>query len=256
MVSGKVDRADNKKKVNAPFNGKKALVIGGSGGIGGALSQALSCAGAELFIIGGTSKKRLERTAAGIKKTDAPVRTLLMNLNEETKIQEILSFCPEPDILVCAYGPFLRKNLNETDQHDWGKMVALNLILPGSLVSACLGGMMKRRWGRILLFGGTNTDTIRAFSTTVAYASAKTALNVLAKSVAKIASSCNISCNVICPGLTDTEYMDNESKQYNKTHAPGGKVLTIAEIASFGLDILKNPALNGGIFPIDHGIVL
>jgi NAD(P)-dependent dehydrogenase (short-subunit alcohol dehydrogenase family) len=116
--------------------------------------------------------------------------------------------------------------------------------------------MINNGWGRILLFGGTNTDTIRGFSTTAAYSAAKTALGVLAKSVAKSAGSHGVSCNVLCPGLTDTEYGDAEARAYNRSRSPGGKALDPVEIARLAADILENPQVNGAIIPVDKGVVL
>jgi NAD(P)-dependent dehydrogenase (short-subunit alcohol dehydrogenase family) len=148
----------------------------------------------------------------------------------------------------------MRKPLSETSAADWQRIIGINLTLPGILVSSYIGGMPARGWGRILLFGGTNTGSIRGFTTTAPYVAAKTALGTLAKSVAKNASAYGVTCNVICPGLTDTEYMDDEAKRYNAENAPGGNVLSPAEIAAFAASVMQNPALNGGIFPIDHGI--
>ncbi|MDR3302531.1 MAG: SDR family oxidoreductase [Spirochaetaceae bacterium] len=238
------------------FEGKQALVVGGTGGIGGALALVLAEQGAQMNVVGGSSAERLMRTERALAKHGAGARCVAIQLADEDATAQILAFCPRTDILICAHGPFLRKPLAETSGADWRRIVTMNLILPGTLVSAYLGGMIERAWGRILLFGGTNTASVRGFTTTTPYSASKTALGVLAKSLAKNAAGCGVCCNVICPGLTNTEYMDEESMRYNRENAPGGKVLTPAEIASFALDILKNPALNGGIFPIDHGIEL
>jgi NAD(P)-dependent dehydrogenase (short-subunit alcohol dehydrogenase family) len=135
-------------------------------------------------------------------------------------------------------------------------MVSGNLAFPGTIVSLALCGMIKRRWGRILLFGGTNTDTIRGFTSTAAYSAAKTALGVIAKSAARTAGKHGITCNVICPGLTDTEYLDEEARAYNRERSPSGKALRPAEIALSALGILENPGINGAVVPVDQGLAL
>jgi NAD(P)-dependent dehydrogenase (short-subunit alcohol dehydrogenase family) len=112
--------------------------------------------------------------------------------------------------------------------------------------------MAKKGWGRILLFGGTNTDVIRGYSTSTAYSAAKTALGVIAKSVAK--SSPGVSCNVVCPGLTDTEYLGEDSLQYNREKSPGNKPLAPEDIARVCMCILENPAINGAVIPVDKGL--
>lgn len=235
------------------FSGKQALVIGGTGGIGRFISRGLAECGAELTVIGSSAEK-MKRTSQEIKKIGGVINENILTLEAGSAVDNVLSICRYADILVCAYGPFKRTALSETTVEDWHSLVTLNLILPGSLVSSYLGGMMKKKWGRILLFGGTNTDFIRGWTTTAPYAAAKTALGPLAKSVAKNASAFGVTCNVLCPGLTDTEYMDNTAKKYNRENSPAGVALTPQEVAAFALDILKNPSINGAIVPIDKGV--
>jgi NAD(P)-dependent dehydrogenase (short-subunit alcohol dehydrogenase family) len=139
---------------------------------------------------------------------------------------------------------------------DWDYLVKNNLIFPGILISRVIRAMINNRWGRILLFGGANTDSIRGFSTSAAYSAAKTALGVLAKSVARTAGPFGVSCNVICPGLAETEYNSEAANAYNREHSPGGKAVMPEEIALAALAVLENSAVNGAVIPVDKGLVL
>ena len=116
--------------------------------------------------------------------------------------------------------------------------------------------MIDRRWGRILLFGGTNTDTVRGFTSTAAYSAAKTALGVIAKSVAKAAGAYGVTCNVVCPGLTDTEYTTGELLKYNREKSPGGRPLNPNQVAKAALAVISNPSINGAILTVDDGLSL
>jgi len=238
------------------FFGRKALVVGGTGGIGRAVALALAERGAELTIHGGSSVERLESTIAAIRENGGKAEGFLLKIESPAAAEQIFARCPEADILVCAWGPFKQGNLESADLKFWQKTVETNLIFPGTLVSLCLAGMIKRNWGRILLFGGTNTDTIRGFSTSAAYSAAKTALGVIAKSVAKTAGFRGVSCNVVCPGLTDTEYTPEDQRRYNREKSPGNAALGAEQIARAALAILENPALNGAVVPVDQGLVL
>jgi 3-oxoacyl-[acyl-carrier protein] reductase len=238
------------------FSGRQALVIGGSGGIGSAVAVRLGALGARVMVHGGSSQERLDRTLALIREAGGQGEGFLCPADIPGAAERILARVPPPDILVCAWGPFKRASLGELGPEDWRYLVQNNLIFPGILVSLVLCDMVNNGWGRILLFGGTNTDTIRGFSTTAAYSAAKTALGVLAKSVAKSAGSYGISCNVLCPGLTDTEYTDTTVRSYNQSRSPGGRALEPVEIARFAVDILENPRINGAIIPVDKGVVL
>ena len=244
------------KMATDTFSGKKALVIGGTGGIGRAVALGLAERGADLAVHGGSSQTRLDSTLKAIETTGRKAEGFLLGIDGPAGAEQIFARCPAPDILVCAWGPFKQGALETLDMEFWQKMVENNLVFPGILVSLYLRGMIARNWGRILLFGGTNTDTIRGFTTTAAYSAAKTALGVIAKSVAKAAGQRGVTCNVLCPGLTDTEYTSEALRQYNREKSPGGKPLSTAELARSALAILENPRINGAVLPVDQGIVL
>jgi 3-oxoacyl-[acyl-carrier protein] reductase len=244
--------------------GKKALIVGGTGGIGRAVAIGLAEKGAELMVHGGSSRERLESTLKAVRESGAKGEGFLLSvdrpeaatLSTPAAVEEILARSPQTDILVCAWGPFKQGSIEELNGEFWQSIVTSNLIFPGILVSRVLRGMMERNWGRILLFGGTNTDTIRGFTTTAAYSAAKTALGVLAKSAAKSCGSRGVTCNVLCPGLTDTEYISDAQSRYNLEKSPGGKPLNPQEIALAALAILENPCINGAVVTSDQGLVL
>ena len=248
------------------FYGKRALVVGGTGGIGRAVALGLAGRGAAVTITGGSSRDRLnsalaELDALGSGPGKAKNTGFLCNIGapegvlQEKAVPFILEQAGSPlDILVLAWGPFKKGSLQETKSENWRLLVENNLIFPGIMISSVLDGMINRGWGRILLFGGTKTAEIRGFSDTAAYSAAKTALWVLAKSAAKSAGKAGVSCNVICPGLTDTEYTDPEILAWYRKNSPEGKVLTTEEVAHCALGVLENPAINGTIIPVDSGL--
>jgi len=248
------------------FQGRRALVIGGTGGIGRAVALVLAEQGAVLTVTGGNSPERLSATLAKLDAVSGGHSGFLCSIGSPNGLsaEEAAAFILEKtncDILVVAWGPYKRQSLEATTHNDWRNLTENNLIFPGIMVSSVLQDMIKKKWGRILLFGGTKTSEIRGFLSTAAYSAAKTALGVLAKSAAKSVRNAekdgapvDITCNVLCPGLTETEYTTAEESHYNKTHSPGGKALTPREIANCALAILENPALNGIIIPADRGL--
>jgi 3-oxoacyl-[acyl-carrier protein] reductase len=268
------------RTVEKIFAGKNALVIGGTGGIGAAVARGLAERGARLVIQGGSSPERLDRILKTIRNAGGEAEGFLyrasgLNGGAAAMAVEVLARARELfgaaslehstaavsqgsplDILVCAWGPFKRGAIGDMSPADWYDMIENNLVLPGIMISSVIRGMMDRGWGRILLFGGANTGAIRGFQTTAAYSAAKTAMGVLAKSVAVSAGPRGVSANVICPGLTDTEYCDEPVRAYNRERSPGGKALRPEDIAKIALEILENPHINGAVIPVDQGLVL
>jgi 3-oxoacyl-[acyl-carrier protein] reductase len=61
---------------------------------------------------------------------------------------------------------------------------------------------------------------------------------------------------VICPGLTDTEYLDEEAKAYNRERSPAGKAMGVDEISQLAIVLLENPGINGAVVPVDQGLVI
>jgi len=257
---------DKRENTFLPFSDRRALVVGGTGGIGREVALGLSRRGAEVTVHGGSSRQRLDDTIAALRAIGGKGDGFLFPVNSPEAASDILARFASTglqagrasplDILVCAWGPFKQGRLEFLDREIWQKTAENNLVFPGVLVSLVISGMIERNWGRILLFGGTNTDTIRGFITTTAYSAAKTALGVLAKSVAKTAGCRGVTCNVVCPGLTDTEYTAEDQQYYNREKSPGKNPLNAGQVAKVALAILENPACNGAIVPVDQGIAL
>jgi NAD(P)-dependent dehydrogenase (short-subunit alcohol dehydrogenase family) len=241
------------------LRGRRALVVGGTGGIGRALSLELGARGASLVVHGGRSRERLESCLAELRAAGAEAGGFLLDLEEAGAPERLVATLPTLgpiDMLVHAFGPFVRKSLAETSLEDWRRTALLDLALPGALASALLPSMAERGWGRILLLGGTRTDSIRGYSSNAAYASAKTGLAVLAKSLAAEGAGRGLGCVLVCPGFVDTEYLDEAERAALRRRAPGGRLLAPAEIAAAAVGLLAaEPCVaNGAILSLDGGL--
>jgi len=249
------------------LRGRRALVVGGSGGIGAAFSASLAGRGAEVLIHGGSSQGGLDaaiasaRAAAAAWASDAGGRPagvsgFLLALDDPIALAERLPSLGPIDILVCSFGPFVRKPLHATSVEEWRRLALLDLALPGALASALVGPMADRGWGRFLFMGGSRTDAVRAYSSNAAYAAAKTGLGVLAKSLAAEYASRGIGAFVLCPGLVDTEYLSGEARTRYAAVAPGGLLLEPRAIAEFGAGLLAAdpPLASGSVINLDAGL--
>lgn len=230
------------------LQGKSAFVIGGTSGIGYSVAQALLRESVSVVIQGRHHSPQLE---AFYSQGNAAVLTC--DLNNRTYLQELCRYAQTADILCIAYGPFLQKTLDTTTIDEWITAVYANLTLPGILVSAALSGMKERKWGRILLFGGTETQIIRGFKTNPVYGAAKTGLMSLVRSASMGYAAYKITANAICPGFTDNGLVLQADRPVLAQKNPDGQLIASAVIADAALFLLKNSSCNGVIMPIDKG---
>lgn len=242
------------------FAQKKAVVIGGSGGIGAKLSLKLAQEGASVLVHGGHNSQKLSDLMQTLK-THSPQSAHHQSLVQEITGDNLAAFPASPlmehvkeaDILCVAFGPFLQGSLEETTPKQWMDITLLNYTLPGICVSAALPYMKEKRWGRILLFGGTLTHNVKAYRTNAAYGGAKTALCSLVKSTAAQYSSWGITCNGILPGLTETEYQSPQVLSMLAQKNPSGKIIPAETIATAAINLLLVQEINGALLNVDDG---
>ncbi|TVQ17096.1 MAG: SDR family oxidoreductase [Spirochaetaceae bacterium] len=249
------------------LTGRRALVIGGSGGIGAEVSVALARAGADLVIHGGTSDERLDRTAQRARdaadvgeraETRPSVETILLAFDPcrlDEQCSELLARAGRVDILVCSFGPYIESPIHDMTADGWRRMIDLNLTLPAILVGRILHGMRERRYGRIILFGGPRSDRIEGYRSIGAYAAAKAGLASLTRSVARQNAGFNVTCNMIAPGYVETEYYDEARARAIAAARPMGRMVKTDEIGYHIVHLLSrgSDSVNGAVFPVDFG---
>lgn len=248
-------QAENERTGKGTLRGRRAFVVGGSGGIGRAVAYELARRGASLLIHGRTPAKT-EACCADLRKNGAVADGFSAEILSPSGFLSSLPEGLETDILVVAFGPFLRKPLAEHSPAEWEMLALLDLALPGALASRFLPSMLKRRFGRVLLFGGSRTDSIRGYLSNAAYAAAKTGIGVLTKSIAAEGRDSNVAAVAICPGLVATEYLTPAYEEKLKALAPGQRLLDAAGVAAAAVDLIDmDPcAASGAIVSLDAGL--
>lgn len=240
---------------NKALAGRHALVIGGSGGIGAAMSLQLGAAGAEVVCHGGHSQERVTATVQAIKSCGGTASGLVQALGSPSDVATMFDRVATVDILVVAFGPVHYGSIAETEAEVWTRMVRLNLELPGLATTLVLPGMMERGYGRIVYFGGPGGDAIHGYKQIGAYAAAKVGLGVLAKSVALQAAASNVTANVIAPGYVDTQYLTKRERAAYRNKSPIGQPIVPENLAHFALSFITQvqPDINGAVVAFDQG---
>ena len=230
------------------LQGKSALIVGGTSGIGYCLAQSLLQESVSVVVQGKINSKRVaslcsQGNAAG----------LICDLQKVAYLEELCRYADAADILCVVYGPFLQKPLDITTAKEWNTTVYANLTLPGILVSAALSGMKERKWGRILLFVGTETQVLRGFRTNAAYGAAKMGIMSLVKSVSMEYAFYGITANAVCPGFTDSGLLTEDTRAIWAKKNPDGELIAPEAITEAALFLLKDGSYNGVVMPVDKG---
>ena len=136
------------------IKGRKAIIAGGSAGMGKECALALAREGVEVCI-SARGEDRLQATAQEIAQATG-VRVVPVAADHGTTEgrTRLLAACPEPDIRVITCSPprFLQSYL-DPEPDEWMSALSTTLLGPVELMRATVGGMAKRGFGRIVNIG-------------------------------------------------------------------------------------------------------
>ena len=245
-------------ETGAPGQSLRFLILGGSGGIGRAVANAVASRDCHL-IVHGRDQAKLDAVCDQLRQQDgsrATLTSLCLDLDDTSLLPLLLPQVEACDCLAICRGSFVHKRLAQTSPADWQSTVYSNLTLPGILAAAAAAAMAGRGFGRILLFGGTRTDAIRGYRHNAAYAAAKTGLAVVVKSIAAEYASHGVSACLICPGFVDTEYLPADLRQRLIALSPRQRLIPPPRIARLALTLLDGlmDTANGAVINADEGL--
>jgi NAD(P)-dependent dehydrogenase (short-subunit alcohol dehydrogenase family) len=188
------------------LEGKTALVTGGTKGLGLAMARALAQAGADVALCsrnGGEAAQSARDIAEATGRRTAGFEADITRSDSVARLAaDIQKQLGPVDILINNAGCNVRKPLSELTEEDWD--LVNNTSVKGSFLcsKAFMPGMMERRWGRIVMLG-----SIMSFVTLpgrAAYATAKSALLGLGRTLALEGAPAGVTVNLICPGPFET----------------------------------------------------
>ncbi len=188
------------------LTGKTALVTGASGGLGGAIARALHGQGASVAL-SGTRREALEAVASEL---GSRVHVLACDLSDSAAVEALVPAAEAAlgslDILVNNAGVTRDNLFMRMKDAEWDAVIAVNLTAGFRLSRACVKGMMKRRYGRII--GITSVVGVTGNPGQANYAAAKAGMIGMSKALAAEVASRGITVNCIAPGFITSPMTD------------------------------------------------
>jgi 3-oxoacyl-[acyl-carrier protein] reductase len=241
------------------LTGKTALVTGASGGIGAGIAEAIHAQGANV-VLSGTRAEALETLAAklGERAHVAPCN-LADPAAAATLVPDVESRIAPIDILVNNAG-ITRDNLAlRMSDAEWDDVIALNLTTGFKLARACLKGMMRRRWGRIIAV--TSVAGAAGNPGQTNYSASKAGTTGWIKSLAIEVAQRNVTANCIAPGVIATAMTEALNERQRETlmgFVPMQRLGQPAEIAAAAVFLASNEAayVTGQTLHVNGGMVM
>ncbi|MDR6870237.1 3-oxoacyl-[acyl-carrier protein] reductase [Bosea sp. BE125] len=241
------------------LTGKKALVTGATGGLGGAIARQLHSQGATVAL-SGTRIEALEALAAelGERAVIAPC-----NLSDKESVEALVPAAEEKlgglDILVNNAGVTRDNLFLRLKDEDWDSVIAVNLTAAFRLSRAAVKTMMRRRYGRIISIGSVVGTTGNPGQGN--YAASKAGLIGMSKALAAEVASRNITVNIVAPGFIEspmTQALNEKQREGILSDVPMGRLGSGADVAAAVAYLASNEAayVTGQTLHVNGGMTM
>jgi NAD(P)-dependent dehydrogenase (short-subunit alcohol dehydrogenase family) len=249
--------------------GKKAIVTGGSRGIGKALAEGLAAHGADVAIVVRSTVDRAEDVAKSIRDSGREAMVVKADVSVEADVQRmtdaVMAQWGRIDILINNAGIIIPANFEDGKLSDWRQTMAVNL--DGVFLCSQIVGreMIKKKSGSIISIGSMSGRIVNWPFRHTAYNVSKAGVHMMTKCLATEWAEHNIRVNAIAPGYVLTELTQEVMKSHPdvvKNHWAAGAVQnrigSVEELVGATVYLASDSAsfTTGEIITIDGGLTL
>lgn len=245
------------------LNGRMAVVIGGTSGIGRAIAHGLAEAGADV-VCTSRREEQVEVAAAEIESLGRRTLRVTSDVSDKSSVEHLLAECVaafgKVDILVNSAGRTKREPTLDLDEETWNAILETNLT--GTLRTCQVFGrhMIANGYGRIVNIASLSTFV--SLFEVAAYSASKAAVASLTKSLAIEWAKNGVNVNAIAPGVFRTalnEKLLDESERGREflTRTPMGRFGKVEELAGAAVFLASDAAsyVTGEVLVVDGGFL-
>ncbi|MGI6096798.1 MAG: SDR family NAD(P)-dependent oxidoreductase [Dethiobacteria bacterium] len=245
------------------LEGKNAVVVGASRGIGKSLALTLARAGANIIPVSRSPEKikqtALEAEAFGVKAQAIPADVTIKEEVEKLK-EEALSALGKVDILVNCQGINIKKWALELSPEEWKQVIDINLNSVFMTCKAFGSSMVEQRYGKIINIASMTSYV--GIHRSSAYSASKGGIVQLSQVLAMEWAPYNINVNCIAPGFFRTEItrpVFSDKEAYNRIIArtPMKRVGEVEDLSGTLLYLASSASdyVTGITIPVDGGFL-
>jgi NAD(P)-dependent dehydrogenase (short-subunit alcohol dehydrogenase family) len=246
-------------------DGKVAVVVGGTGGLGGAIAGGLAAAGATV-VPTGRDPAKVEAAAKALRAAGLPTLAHPADTTVEAELRDlrdhVLAAFGRVDVLVNAAGTHLRRPAAATGLQEWRHLLDVNLTGPFLACKVIGEAMLDQGDGRIV-----NLCSMAAhvgLQETAAYGASKGGLLALTRSLAREWAGRGVTVNSVSPGFFLTEMNaeliaeGTERRRRIDQRTPAGRVGQPAELVGAVVFLASDAArfVTGVDLPVDGGFLV
>lgn len=238
---------------------KRALVTGGSGGIGIAICRRLAADGCHVYIHANKGIESATQLATEINAAGGSAEVLQFDVTDQASVGAVLAPLVENEpiqILVNNAGIHDDAVFPGMSSEQWHRVIDVSVHGFFNVTQPLMMPMIRSRWGRIINVSSISGITGNRGQTN--YSAAKGALNAATKSLSQEVASRGITVNAVAPGIIETSMSENTfDAQAIANMVPMKRAGTAKEVADLVSFLASDQAtyITGQIISINGGMI-